>query len=29
VNGLLDALANDLAAEGLIKKSGRGLIDNR
>jgi N utilization substance protein B len=29
VNGLLDALANDLTAEGLIKKSGRGLIDNR
>ncbi|MBD0260410.1 MAG: transcription antitermination factor NusB, partial [Cytophagales bacterium] len=29
VNGLLDALANDLTAEGLIRKSGRGLIDNR
>jgi len=29
VNGLLDALASDLTAEGLIKKSGRGLIDNR
>jgi N utilization substance protein B len=29
VNGLLDALANDLTAEGLIRKSGRGLIDNK
>jgi N utilization substance protein B len=29
VNGLLDALAIDLTAEGLLKKSGRGLIDNR
>ena len=29
VNGLLDALASDLTAEGQIRKSGRGLIDNR
>ncbi len=29
VNGLLDALAIDLTAGGLLKKSGRGLIDNR
>ncbi|MEQ8414975.1 MAG: transcription antitermination factor NusB [Imperialibacter sp.] len=29
VNGLLDVLANDLAAKGVIKKSGRGLIDNK
>ncbi len=29
VNGLLDSLANKLTAEGIIKKSGRGLIDNK
>ena len=29
VNGLLDGLANKLVAEGVIKKSGRGLIDNK
>lgn len=29
VNGLLDGLANKLTAEGVIKKSGRGLIDNK
>lgn len=29
VNGLLDVLANDLATKGVIKKSGRGLIDNK
>ncbi len=29
VNGLLDVLANDLTAKGVIKKSGRGLIDNK
>lgn len=29
VNGLLDVLANELAAKGVIKKSGRGLIDNK
>jgi len=29
VNGLLDVLATDLASQGMIKKSGRGLIDNK
>ncbi len=29
VNGLLDVLASDLAEKGQIKKSGRGLIDNK
>jgi N utilization substance protein B len=29
INGLLDVLANDLMASGTIKKSGRGLIDNK
>ena len=29
VNGILDVLANELTSEGLIKKSGRGLIDNK
>lgn len=29
VNGLLDSLANKLVSEGVIKKSGRGLIDNK
>ena len=29
VNGILDVLANDLMANGTIKKSGRGLIDNK
>lgn len=29
VNGILDVLAEDLLEEGLIKKSGRGLIDNK
>ncbi len=29
VNGLLDSLANKLMDEGVIKKSGRGLIDNK
>ncbi len=29
INGLLDVLANDLMANGTIKKSGRGLIDNK
>jgi N utilization substance protein B len=29
VNGILDVLAKDLEAQGLIKKSGRGLIDNK
>ncbi len=29
VNGILDVLANELTSEGAIKKSGRGLIDNK
>lgn len=29
VNGLIDVMANDLQKEGKVKKSGRGLIDNR
>jgi N utilization substance protein B len=29
VNGILDVLANDLVANGTVKKSGRGLIDNK
>lgn len=29
VNGILDVLAEELLEEGLIKKSGRGLIDNK
>ncbi len=29
VNGILDVLANQLTSEGLIRKSGRGLIDNK
>jgi N utilization substance protein B len=29
VNGVLDALAGDLSAQGVLKKSGRGLIDNK
>jgi transcription antitermination protein NusB len=29
INGILDVVANELIAEGMIKKSGRGLIDNR
>jgi len=29
INGLLDVLAHDLTASGTIKKSGRGLIDNK
>jgi len=29
VNGVLDVLANELTSEGVIKKSGRGLIDNK
>lgn len=29
VNGILDVLAEELVEEGLIKKSGRGLIDNK
>lgn len=29
INGVLDVLAEDLTNEGVIKKSGRGLIDNK
>ena len=29
VNGILDKLAQDLAASGDIRKSGRGLLDNQ
>ncbi|GAB4397768.1 MAG: hypothetical protein OHK0053_14910 [Microscillaceae bacterium] len=29
INGLLDALSNELQAQKIIRKSGRGLMDNR
>ncbi len=29
VNGILDVLVNELTSEGVIRKSGRGLIDNK
>ena len=29
INGLIDVMANNLQREGKVKKSGRGLIDNR
>lgn len=29
INGVLDVIANDLVERGVIKKSGRGLIDNK
>lgn len=29
INGILDVLANELTSDGTIKKSGRGLIDNK
>jgi len=29
VNGILDVLSEELIAQGIIKKSGRGLIDNK
>lgn len=29
INGVLDEIANQLSDEGLIRKSGRGLIDNK
>lgn len=29
VNGILDVLANELTSNGVIKKSGRGLLDNK
>ncbi len=29
INGILDVISNKLTSEGVIKKSGRGLIDNK
>ncbi|MCK5102009.1 MAG: transcription antitermination protein NusB, partial [Cyclobacteriaceae bacterium] len=29
VNGILDGLATELVNKGIIRKSGRGLIDNK
>jgi N utilization substance protein B len=29
INGVLDALSTELLAKGIIKKSGRGLLDNK
>ncbi len=29
INGILDSLSGDLSAQGVLKKSGRGLIDNK
>jgi N utilization substance protein B len=29
INGMLDVIATDLEAQGRIRKSGRGLIDNK
>jgi len=29
INGILDVIAKDLMAKGVVKKSGRGLIDNK
>ncbi len=29
MNGILDAIAKDMQEEGLVRKSGRGLIDNK
>ena len=29
INGILDVLSNELTSDGVIKKSGRGLIDNK
>ena len=29
INGVLDVLAKDLQKQGIVKKSGRGLIDNK
>jgi N utilization substance protein B len=29
INGILDVLANELTSMGIVKKSGRGLIDNK
>jgi N utilization substance protein B len=29
INGILDVIANELKTAGEVKKSGRGLIDNK
>lgn len=29
INGILDVMANELTSDGVIRKSGRGLIDNK
>jgi N utilization substance protein B len=29
INGILDVLANELTSDGVVKKSGRGLMDNK
>jgi N utilization substance protein B len=29
VNGMLDVISSDLQEKGIIRKSGRGLIDNK
>jgi len=29
INGILDVIAKELKASGALKKSGRGLIDNK
>jgi N utilization substance protein B len=29
INGILDVVATELQNEGMIRKSGRGLIDNK
>ena len=29
INGILDVIANELKNKGAVKKSGRGLIDNK
>jgi N utilization substance protein B len=29
INGILDVISNELTSEGVIRKSGRGLIDNK
>jgi N utilization substance protein B len=29
VNGILDVLSNELMRDGTVKKSGRGLLDNK
>jgi N utilization substance protein B len=29
INGVLDGITQELKSQGLIKKSGRGLLDNK